>query len=548
MGTYIIWRWARGGLEPNRRAIRTRRILLTVLLALGGRCLGSAAELPETIQKIQQLLQKGDLASAQILLSQALRESPDSGELYDFEGVIKAQENDFFSAEANFRKALKLAPHLEGAYLNLGRLYQEHMTNDPNARDKALGVYAALLKFSSGDQEANYQSAVLLMQKGFYAPSLQYLDRLPAEAQEHSQGLSVRCGDYAGLGEGDKAARAVDQILQSADLVEADVTSILPILATKKYTALALSLLQGLESRRLASVHSLYSLGSLYEEAGRLEEARSTFEAAAQLQPNSVPTLIALAQVANRQKDYPGALGYLAHARELEPINASIHFFWGIVCIDQNLWEEAYESLKKAVALDPNNAYYNYAMGVATMQRANAGESIPYLQKYCQLKPHDPHGRLALGAAYFNSKDEEQAEKVLSGWNDSQTSAVANFYLARIADHKGRHSEAIQDLELAIKARPSYADGYAELGIIYLNQRDYHQAEKALHAALKLDPDNYLGNLNLTILYKRTNNPKAEEQERRFEQVKQEKAQQAKEFMRIIEVRPLEPSDPVRGR
>jgi len=177
-------------------------------------------------------------------------------------------------------------------------------------------------------------------------------------------------------------------------------------------------------------------------------------------------------------------------------------------------------------------------MGVVTMQRANAGESIPYLQKYCRLKPHDPHGRLALGAAYFNSKEEEQAEKVLSGWNDSQTAAVANFYLARIADHQGRHSEAIHDLELAIKARPRYADAYAELGIIYLMQREYPQAEKALHAALKLDPDNYLGNLNLKILYKRTNNPKAEEQEKRFEQVKQEEAQQAREFMRMIEVRP----------
>jgi len=526
-------------MKRNQGAIRIRGALLpAVLLALGSMCPCRAAQLPGTIQKIQQLLQQGEFATAQTLLSQALRESPTNGELYDFQGVIEAQENDFVSAEANFRKALKLAPHLEGAYLNLGRLYQEHVTNDPDAREKALGAYAALLSFSPHDQEANYQSAVLLMQKGLYAPSLQRLDRLPAEAQEHSQALSVRCGDYAGLGQRDKAAPAVDQMLQRADLVEADVTSILPILATRRYTPLALNLLQGLESRHLASFDSLRGLGSLYEGAGRLDEARRVLEAAAHLQPNSVPTLLELARVANRQKDDRGALGYLAHARDLEPNNASIHFFWGIVCINQNLWEEAYESLKKAVTLAPNNAYYNYAMGVVTMQRENAGESIPYLQKYCQLKPQDPHGRLALGAAYFNSKEEEQAEKVLSAWHDSQTAAVANFYLARIADHHGRHSEAIQDLELTIKARPRYADAYAELGIIYLTQREYPQAENALHAALKLDPDNYLGNLNLTILYKRTNNPKAEEQKRRFEQVTQEKAQQAREFMRMIEVRP----------
>jgi len=532
---------AEGGMKQNRDIIRNKgTLLLPVLLVLwvSGMCPCQAAQLPETIKRIQQLLSQGDFTTAQTLLSQALRESPNNGGLYDLQGVIKAQENDFSSAEANFRKALKFDPHLEGAYLNLGRLYEEHMTNDPAAREKALGIYAGLLSFAPDDREANYQSAVLLMQKGLYAVSLQRLVQLPAEAQEHSQALSVRCGDYAGLAQRNKAARVVDQMLRSADLAEADVTSILPILATRSNTPLALKLLQGLVSRHLASFDSLRGLGSLYEGAGRLDEARNVLEAAAQLQPNSVPTLLELARVANRQKDATGALGFLAHARELEPNNASIHFFWGIICIDQNLWEEAYESLKKAVALDPSNANYNYAMGVVTMQRINAGESIPYLQKYCQLKPHDPHGRLALGAAYFNSDEEEQAEKVLSVSNDSQTAAVANFYLARIADHQGRTSEAIQHLELAVKAHPRYADAYAELGIIHLKQREYLQAEEALHAALKLDPDNYLGNQTLTILYQRTNNPKAEEQKMRFKQVKQEKDQQAKEFMRMIEIRP----------
>jgi hypothetical protein len=41
--------------------------------------------------------------------------------------------------------------------------------------------------------------------------------------------------------------------------------------------------------------------------------------------------------VAHDQKDYTGTWGYLAHARELQPNNASIHFFWGIVCIEQDL-------------------------------------------------------------------------------------------------------------------------------------------------------------------------------------------------------------------
>jgi len=530
------------GMRQSRNAIRTRpAFFVPALLALWmlGACRCPAAQSPETLQKTQQLLQTGDTATAQTLISQALRESPGEGGLYNLQGVIRAQEGDFASAEANFRKAIELAPHLEGAYLNLGRLYQEHISKDRGAREKALSVYADLLRFAPDHLEANYQSAVLLMQKRHYAESLQRLARLPAEAQGHSQALSVRCADYAGLGQRDKAELAADQMLRSSDLAEADVTSILPVLASRQDTSLAIKLLQGLEAQQLASFDSLHSLGLLYRSAGRLAEARQALEAAAQLQPNSVPALLDLARVADDQKDYTGALGYLAHARELEPNNGSIHFFWGMVCIEEDLAEEAYQSLKKAVALDPQNAYYNYALGVVAMQRKEASESIPYLKKYCELKPRDPRGRLALGVAYFNSLDDESAQKVLSAIaNDPQTAAGANFYMGRIDNRQGRYPEALRHLMLALQTRPDYADAYAELGLVHLKQKEYAPAEEALKKALKLNPASYAANLNLMILYQRTKNPKAEEQSKRFDQLKEERAQRAKEFLRTIEVRP----------
>jgi Flp pilus assembly protein TadD len=173
------------------------------------------------------------------------------------------------------------------------------------------------------------------------------------------------------------------------------------------------------------------------------------------------------------------------------------------------------------------------------MQRKEANESIPYLKKYCELKPHDPRGRLALGVAYFNSLDDESAEKVLSTIaNDPQTAAGANFYLGRIANRQSRYPEALRHLKLALQAQPNYADAYAELGLIHLKQREYAPAEEALEKALQLRPDSYAANLNLMILYQRTKNPKAEEQSKRFGQLKEERAQRANEFIRTIEVRP----------
>ena len=513
----------------------TQILILSIATNLGGHPPQSS----ESVQKIQDLIQQKNGAAAQRLLSEALKQSPRDASLYNLEGVIKAQRRDFAGSEASFQKAIELAPHDKDIYLNLGHLYQEWPPDQAPARDKAIRVYAELLKLEPNNTEANYQSALLLMQEGLYTLSLRHFLKLPAAAQERPQALSVRCGDYVGSGEEPKAEEVADQMLQKPDLTEADVVSLLPLLAQHKNASLAIKLLEGLRRRNRATADSLTSLGVLYKQEGRLDDAHKILDQASQASPDSVPLLLQLAQVANDQEDYTGALGYLAHARELEPQNAAIHFFWGMVCVKLNLAEEAYQALKKAVRLDPNNAYYNYAMGAVAMQREDASESVPYFQKYCSLKPDDPRGRLALGSAYFASHDDESAKKVLTMVaNCPETAAGAHYYLGRVANHKGNYPQAVEQLRVALKAYPDYADAYAEMGLVHLKQKDYLGARDDLQKALEIDPNNYTANLNLLILYQRTKDPKADEQARRFKQVSQERAQRVKDFLRTIQVRP----------
>jgi tetratricopeptide (TPR) repeat protein len=493
----------------------------------------------ESVQQVQSLIEKGDTAGARALLDDLLKRSPREASFYNLDGVLKVQMRDSAGAEASFEKAIELGPRYDGAYLNLGHLYQQEAASVPDARDKAVEIYARLLKIEPDNVQALYQSAMLLMEKGFYSMSLQHLSKLPPSAQGRAQALSVRCGDYAGSGDNQKAEAAAGPMLQAADLKEADVVDLLPLLARHKATSLAIELLEGLRQRNLATAGSLTSLGLLYKQQGRLAEARKTLDEAAQIPPSSAALLIDLARVADGQQDYQEALGYLAHARELEPQNPAIHFFWGMECVKLNLAEEAYESLKKAVALDANNAYYNYALGAVILERDDASEAIQYFQKYCSLKPHDPRGRLALGSAYFISHDDENAKKILiSVENNPETAAGAHYYLGRVANHQGDYEQAIEQLHLALKAYPDYADAYAEMGLVHLKQKEYRTSRADLEKALAINPDNYTANLNLMMLYQRTQDPKSDEQARRFEKVRQERAQRVKDFLRTIQVRP----------
>src|SRR5947209_6029424 len=110
-------------------------------------------------------------------------------------------------------------------------------------------------------------------------------------------------------------------------------------------------------------------------------------------------------------KDYEGALGYLAHARDLAPDNPRIHFLFAMTAIKMNLPVEARRSLERALALDPANPGYNYAMGSVVLTTRDAATASSYFQNFVKAEPADPQGHYALGIAYFASGDYAQAKQ-----------------------------------------------------------------------------------------------------------------------------------------
>jgi len=495
---------------------------------------------PEPIlERAQQLISEGQLEQARHELEQGRQKFPDEPLFFNFLGVIDAQEDHPTEAEKEFREMIRRAPRYVGAYLNLGHLYQEESAHDPKGFSaKAADVYHALLQFDPQNIQANYQYAILRLRQHQFQDSLVHILRLPADDQQQPAALAIRCVDRAETGDLRQASADAGLLLQSPALTEPDVLSVLPGLDTA-HDSLAIQLLEGLRRRGLASATSLEQLGVLYERTGGLQEARATLEGSAQEQPQAAEPLVELARVAEAQHDLRGALGYLAHARELEPQNAAIHFFFGMVCVEIDLHQDAYTSLKKAVELDPENAYYNYALGAVCSGRENPREAIPYFKKYRALKPEDPRGTLALGATYYYSHDLESARTELVKVSDKPaTAAAANYFLGRIANDLGQWPLAVKLLDRAIQSQPGYADAYAVLGGVYLNEKDFPQSGQALDQALRLDPDNYLANLNLMKLYGRTRDPRAETQSKRFAELKEERDERAKLFLRTVRVVP----------
>jgi len=517
--------------------MRMREAVLLLLCALPA----SAAppSLAESLARARTLLEQGDRVKARAELMRALRAHPSHPMVENFLGVVEAQDGHYLVAEARFRDAIRAAPGLTDAYLNLGHLYQDHAAAAAGALQKALDTYQALLRREPAHPEALYQSAVLLQVRGQFQRSLEHVTRLPDAQQSRAQVLAVRCGSAAGVGRRAEADQAADALMAAPDLAEMDVLSILPVLSAHQRDDLAVRLLERLRSRGLASADGLQRLGGAHEAAGRLDAARETLEAAAAARPDGVPILMDLARVAQKAGDRRGALGYLAHARALDPKDPRIHFVFGMVCVELNLGVEAYNSLKQAVALDPDNAAINYAMGAVSLHRRDPSEAVPYFRKYAALKADDPRGPLALGVAWFKARDFDSARPPLErAASSASTAAAAHYFLARIAREENDVDRALVLVDKALQAEPGYADAWAERGLLHLRKRELDLAEKDLRRCLELEPANYLGNLHLLALYQRTRDPRQEEQARQVEELNARREQQTEEFRRIIEVRP----------
>ena len=318
--------------------------------------------------------------------------------------MIAAQNGDWQSAETHFREAIRLAPRAVPPYENLGRLYQERAAVDPTAPPKALDVYAALLAVDPSNAEGLFQSALLRARAGEFGASLALVQRLPPDVQERPQALAVRVAGLAGSGEASAAATAADTLAAHPDVAPEDVLVVLPAFEHVNGDEILGRLLAALDRRGVVTPDLLRRLGGIYMRRGQFVEAREALDRVASAAP-TVPVLLDVARAANQAGDHKGALGYLAHARSLEPDNAAVHFLFGVVCVELELGAEAYESLKKAVSLDPESAPVNYMMGAVSLHRHDPSEAVPYFEKYVSLQPNDPRGRFALGVGRFYAKD-----------------------------------------------------------------------------------------------------------------------------------------------
>jgi len=187
-------------------------------------------------------------------------------------------------------------------------------------------------------------------------------------------------------------------------------------------------------------------------------------------------------------------------AIDLDPGSAHAHDNLATVYAEQKRFREALAEYLLALKLEPDGATAHY--NLASFLAGHGGEmAVAEYREALQLEPGYPDGQLNLGLTLADQGQVAEAKTALAAAAaQDPDDALARHELAGLLMDEGDHRAAIGLLKEAVKLEPANYEGHLDLGICYAQKGFYAEAERAYARARELSPDDVLVNYNLAAL------------------------------------------------
>ncbi len=335
--------------------MRTRDVLLTLLLAGGGFAAAAQEDVPEVAQR------KLDEANRH-------REGGRSEE-----------------AIARYQDVIASAPSVLEAYIGLGALYHES-----EQYEKALEVFRSGLKRYPTDATLLFNIAATEAKLERFDDALAHADSSIKAGGEDAAIYSLRGTILRRLGrqaEAVEAFRKVAALDSKSARAHYNLGNVLYELARKE-EALA-SFAQAIKlDKDFQPAH--YNLGAVLFDLARFDEALKAYE-------------VALAPV---EKDF-------AKGKEVPPAHARAYLNLGAIYLQRQSWDRALDAYSKAARLDPSLAAAHYNVGFILYHLGRNPEAYQAYERAVKLDPSLPLSYLHLGLIDFGAGRMENAARWL---------------------------------------------------------------------------------------------------------------------------------------
>lgn len=285
----------------------------------------------------------------------------------------------------------------------------------------------------------------------------------------------------------------------------------------------AIPLLQKVIAEKPDIAWAHFQLGYAYTGLKRSAEARAAYEKATTLDPKMSEAYLNLG-ILLTEKDPAAAIAPLRRAVDLLPAQSRPRFLLGLAQERSGDVAAATESYEGGLRLDPRDAEIAAHLGSLYLGLKRYGEAETKLRAALELQPKSAPLMLGLANALDAQKKPEAADAFRDYLAVNPTDSGARARLIHLLLEQQKYDEALAELDRAdaghaptldsLRSRadiqiaqkkwddsivtirkavvmaPNDAQLHGGLGRVYLQKRDFANAEKEIKAALQLDRNN----------------------------------------------------------
>lgn len=368
------------------------------------------------------------------------------------------------------RIAVEYRPDFAGAYGNLG-LALKHFGRLEEAEE----VLRRGVEADPKNKNVLLNLGEVIRQQGRHEESLQWYDAVLRRDREYALAYAGKGDALFVLGRHEEAVSNLKKALAlTPDMPQAPLMNVLLGDAARELERFGEAERQYRNALRiepgLFRAHT--SLAGLLIDRGRADEADRHLQSVRVQYPDHADGLQEIAEFFRKREQYEEALGWYDAVFEADRDYTQAYAGKGDALFRLGRYEEAIESLGRAIALEPG-------MSTVPALRVLIGEA------------HQKLGRLEEALAQY--------ELILAG--DSNNSSAIDR-LAMVRYEQGRLEESLELYRRHIRLDPGNANAHSNLGVVLYRMGRIGEAREALEHALSLDPSAGMARTVLDLIAK----------------------------------------------
>ena len=233
-----------------------------------------------------------------------------------------------------------------------------------------------------------------------------------------------------------------------------------------------------------------WSLGTLYYDEDRFEEARRALARFVQLAENPAPALGLLALCEYETREYDLAVGHFTEwAAKKPPASNELltvaYFHWALLLIRKGEFERATVLLNARARLGNSGPELEEAMGLAALRMARLPEEYPPEER----EPVWLAGRAAMQTALQRPERADQEARMLLRHYDAHPNV--HYFLGTVLLDSHQSDAAAKQFERERQISPRHAAAMVQLAMFHLGNGEAAQALELARKAADIEPGNF---------------------------------------------------------